>query len=260
MRRFAIFVDAGYFLAEGSKSLTGQKVRRRDLSLEGEKAVQILKDVAHKHLPNKELLRIYWYDGALGRTLSNEQSAIASLNDVKLRLGIINQFGQQKGVDSLIVADLIELARLNSISDALLLSGDEDVRVGVQIAQNHGVRVHLLGIKPNQQSRSEQLLHEADTISLFLTKNQIQKILHHTPVKEDKLILDAVKSFVDGLTSQEKEQALEHWNAGHHGAPRFLDRRLLAHCRDFLERLLEPGEIKYMRSCFGKILTGDSGA
>lgn len=158
MNRFAVFVDAGYLFAEGSRSLTGQKERRIDLRLEEAKAIQTLKDIAYKHLPNQELLRIYWYDGARGDNMSSDQSTIASLDDVKLRLGAVNQFGKQKGVDSLIVTDLIELARLNSISDAFLLSGDEDVRVGVQIAQNYGVRLHLLRIESNAQPCSEMLL------------------------------------------------------------------------------------------------------
>lgn len=253
MSRFAIFVDAGYFLVEGGRSLTGQKSRRRDLRLEEKKAVQALKDIAQKHLPNQELLRIYWYDGAPGYHLSKEQSAIASLDDVKLRLGMVNKFKKQKGVDSLIVTDLVELARLNSIGDAFLLSGDEDVRIGVQIAQSYGVRVHLLGIKPEAQSRSEQLLREVDTAALFLTKTQIQKFLHHT--HSEKFIIQAVRNFVVSLEPQEKEEIHKHWKAQHNGVPGFLDRKLLLHCRNCLGRKLEWEERKLMRSYINEILT-----
>jgi len=70
---------------------------------------------------------------------------------------------QFQGVDSLIVTNLIELARQKAIYDAVLLSGDEDVRVGVQIAQNYGVKVHLIGIAPARGSQSHQLMQEADT-------------------------------------------------------------------------------------------------
>ncbi len=52
-----------------------------------------------------------------------EQQSIADADDVKLRLGIISPSGQQKGVDSLIVTDLVELARNHAISDADVLSG-----------------------------------------------------------------------------------------------------------------------------------------
>ena len=73
---------------------------------------------------------------------------------MKLRLGIVNLAGQQKGVDSLIVTDLVELARNHAITDAILLSGDEDLRIGVQIAQSFGVRVHLIRIEPTRGSQS----------------------------------------------------------------------------------------------------------
>ena len=92
-----------------------------------------------------------------------EQDLIGQSHDTKLRLGLVNSRGQQKGVDSLIVTDLIELARNQAISDALILSGDEDIKIGVQIAQTFGVRVHLLGIKPARGSQSDSLMMEADT-------------------------------------------------------------------------------------------------
>ena len=45
----------------------------------------------------------------------------------------------------------------------LILSGDEDIKIGVQIAQTYGVRVHLLGIKSARGSQSDNLMMEADT-------------------------------------------------------------------------------------------------
>ena len=93
---------------------------------------------------------------------------------MKLRLGQINSVGQQKGVNSLIVTDLIELARNGAMSDALHLSGDEDVRIAVQIAQSFGVRVHLLGIEAAKDSQSPLLLQEADTTSRW-TKADVDK-------------------------------------------------------------------------------------
>ena len=65
----------------------------------------------------------------------------------------MNSVGEQKGVDSLIVTDMINLARNRAISDAVFVSGDEDLRVGVQQAQEFGVRVHLVGIKPSRGSQ-----------------------------------------------------------------------------------------------------------
>jgi hypothetical protein len=82
-----------------------------------------------------------------------------------LRLGFVNQSGEQKGVDGLIFSDLTNLARNRAISDAMLLAGDEDLRVGVQQAQEHGIRVHLLGVEPRDPAgnQSAALQRESDT-------------------------------------------------------------------------------------------------
>jgi len=80
-----------------------------------------------------------------------------------VRLGFLNSAGQQKGVDSLIVTDLVELARNRAVGDVVLVSGDEDVRIGVQLAQSFGVRVHLVGVKPCAGNQSPELRQEADT-------------------------------------------------------------------------------------------------
>jgi hypothetical protein len=76
----------------------------------------------------------------------------------------LNQQGQQKGVDALIVTDLITLARNRAMADAVLVTGDEDIRVGVQQAQELGVRVHLVGIEPARENQSGLLAQEADAL------------------------------------------------------------------------------------------------
>lgn len=101
------------------------------------------------------------YDGtSTGPTA--QHLTLGHLDNVK-GLGFVNSVGEQKGVDSLIVTDMIALARNRSITNAVLVSGDEDLRVGVQQAQEFGVRVHLVGIKSSRGSQSLFLLQEADT-------------------------------------------------------------------------------------------------
>src|SRR3989442_12157084 len=73
--------------------------------------------------------------------MSLEQTTLAHHVGLKLRLGTLNNAGEQKGVDSLIVTDLIELARNGAIADAVLISGDEDLRVAARVAETLGVRV-----------------------------------------------------------------------------------------------------------------------
>jgi len=161
MDRVAVFVDAGYLFAQASVALSGQKLARRGLVLDAGKAVEVLSDVAQK-LADAPLLRIYWYDGtSTGPT--PQHLSLAHRDNVKLRLGFVNSVGEQKGVDSLIVTDMITLARNRAMSDAVLISGDEDLRVGMQQAQEFGVRVHLIGIRPSRGSQSLFLLQEADT-------------------------------------------------------------------------------------------------
>ena len=146
--RTAIMVDAGYFFAAASALLSGSgQKKRNELTLDEKATVAALKTQAGL-LAGLPVLRIYWYDGAGRNGPYPEHSRIANCDDIKLRLGFLNSAGQQKGVDSLIVTDLVELARNRAISDVLLMSGDEDVRIGVQLAQSFGVRVHLLGIEP----------------------------------------------------------------------------------------------------------------
>jgi len=162
MQRSAVFVDAGYLFAQGSTLLTGTRQSRELLSLNIPKIVEALKGVA-KSSCDLPLLRIYWYDAMRVGRPTPEQSALADANDIKIRLGQINSAGEQKGVDALIITDLAELARNHAITDAVLLSGDEDVRVGVVLAQQFGVRVHLVGIHPARSNQSRSLMQEADT-------------------------------------------------------------------------------------------------
>lgn len=274
MDRAAVFVDAGYLFAQAGVVLAGSKVPRLRLQLNGKAVADELKAFALQRAPHCDLLRIYWYDGAVSGTRpSSDQSAMANLDDVKLRLGIINSHGQQKGVDALIVTDLIELARLKSISDAILVSGDEDVRVGVQIAQNYGIRVHLLGIKPARGSQSTQLLQEADTtfewdegvVRRFLsiraeeapptpvvieqTSIAATAIATQIRVADEYGIDEVVAEFVQDLQAADLDAIVRFWES-ERGVPSDFDRKILPRCRAALGRDLERSEIRKMRSTF----------
>ncbi|RWG07547.1 NYN domain-containing protein [Mesorhizobium sp.] len=276
MSRCAVFVDAGYLFAQGSTALTGSKKARTALSLDAKLVVECLKEAVTERAPDAKLLRIYWYDGATsGSRPTTDQAAVASLDDVKLRLGFINSHGQQKGVDSLIVTDMIELARLKSISDAVLLSGDEDVRVGVQIAQNYGVRVHLLGIAPSRGSQSQQLMQEADTTTEWGAET-IKKFISVREEKEEVIKVAAAKTayasvpaaggaegfatietsviaFVEGLGKTDLDGIVAYWKTDR-GVPSEMDRKLLPICGAAIGGKLSPEEIRHMRATFQKIV------
>ncbi len=277
MERSAVFVDAGYLFAQGSTALIGNKVARATLSLSARSVIEELKSFGAAKAPHASLLRIYWYDGIRpGAVMSADQTAIADMDDIKLRLGFINGQGQQKGVDSLIVTDLIELARQRAISEAVLLSGDEDVRIGVQIAQNFGVRVHLLGIHPARGSQSPTLRQEADTTSEW-DKLTIEKFLslragHNVqpeaagnipaaPAREEEpalvsaytedeqIVVAVAQSFVADLLEADL-QAIEIFWKDNRGVPQEFDRRLLAQTAEKIGRRLAKDEMRLLRSQF----------
>lgn len=268
MDRVAIFVDAGYLFAQGSSALSsGGKKPRADLALDAPAAIDAVKKLAAEKAPNCKLLRIYWYDGAIGGARPTpEQALLAHLDDVKLRLGFVNSAGQQKGVDSLIVTDLIELARLGSINDALLLSGDEDVRIGVQIAQNYGVRIHLLGIVPSRGSQSHQLLQEADTTTEWNSSDIERFLMLRKPDVHIPAITEAdritptngqlapklklvIQTYVSNLLASDLQSLLAFWES-ERGVPSEHDGVILPKCREVLGRKLEKLELKQVRQLF----------
>ena len=163
LQKSANFVDAGYLYAAGSSLLFGKKQRRVDLNLNIDLVLHALGGINSSAAVGAAALRTYWYDGLLSGQETPEQRRIAETSNLKARFGVVNSFGEQKGVDSLIVIDLIDLARDRVISDAFILAGDEDLRVGVEVAQRYGVRVHLIGITPCRGNQSQLLRREADT-------------------------------------------------------------------------------------------------
>ena len=214
-----------------------------------------------------QLLRIYWYDGLLGARPSIEQEELARTDNVKVRLGTVTA-GQQKGVDSLIVTDLIELARNHAISDAVLLSGDEDLRIGVQIAQSFGVRVHLLGIEPSRGNQSNLLRQEADTTDEW-SKGQIAEFLKDIDNKNDAPMLPTAE-LVPAVPIEDEDDALgrvvgeiigsmDDREVGsvagilaqsHHGIPYDYDKKLLGYGRRSLARDLSTPEKLHIRDKF----------
>src|SRR5229473_1528114 len=175
MKRHAIFVDAGYVFAQGSVSLLGKNSNRTQLQLDEAEFVRQVRFLALKQSDGVQLLRVYWYDGARnGPTV--DHLALANMQDVKLRLGSINSVGEQKEVDSLLVTDLIDLARNQSICDATMVTADTDMRIAVQVAQTFGVRVHLVGLEPSGVSQSRSLRQEADTVH-ETSKTDVAKFL-----------------------------------------------------------------------------------
>jgi uncharacterized LabA/DUF88 family protein len=273
VQQVAVFVDAGYLHAQGSALLAGQKKLRTQIILDVSLSLRKLQVLSETCAPGSRLLRTYWYDG-LTRTgrLSSEQEQVANAPFAKLRLGTVNSRGEQKGVDSLIVTDLIDLARNRAITDALLVSGDEDIRIGVQIAQTFGVRIHLLGIKPARGSQSPDLIQESDSHHEW-TEQDLDSIMSF--VKEEPALpaatmtdhiaepdqftgsnkfLETVQiSIDDTLDSLEQaalDSAIRAFKANTNSVPPELDRPTLGRLRFVLGRDLSDDERKAYRAHF----------
>jgi hypothetical protein len=265
MNRVGVFADAGYLFAQGSILLSGAKLPRGRVVLDHDALVQDLGSFA-KEVSGAPLLRVYWYDGtSTGPTA--QHLTLAHLDDVKVRLGFVNSVGEQKGVDSLIVTDMITLARNHAIGDAVLISGDEDLRVGVQQAQEFGVRVHLVGIKPSRGNQSLFLLQEADTTHEWAA-DKVSRFLAckaKAPLASDLIPataalspsgttpadpLDLVAAKVTGMLAGSELVALVDAFERTNQLPRDVDGKLLGVCRAALGRDLDPSEKKRIRLAF----------
>lgn len=269
MDRVAVFVDAGYLFAQGSVALAGEKLPRSRLVLDNEQMMLSLSDFA-KQVSGASLLRVYWYDGTSSGPTAQHIS-LAYLHELKLRLGFVNSVGEQKGVDSLIITDMINLARNRAMTDAILLSGDEDLRVGVQQAQEFGVRVHLLGIEPSRGSQSLFLLQEADTthewgqqqVARFLACRRDESApssvkpepatAQGAPVQTRRSTIEVLEEVARRLALEIDLNQLDSLVMNMKSTaqiPRIYDARLLAKSRSALGRALDGTEKQEIRQAF----------
>jgi hypothetical protein len=262
MDRVAVFVDAGYVFAQGSVLLTGRKRPRRELQFDAMRAVAKMSSFA-ADVSGLPVLRLYWYDGTSSGPTPQHLS-LAYLPGVKLRLGFVNSVGEQKGVDSLIVTDMIELARNRAMSEAVLLSGDEDLRVGVQQAQSFGVRIHLVGIKPARGSQSTFLLQEADsthvwdeaTIAQFLEYRPRAEVLEQAPPPPTgtsgaaAVILEQVATEVAASVADAEIETLLISMQDSGGVPKELHAKLLTGARRLLRSELSGSQRREIRRLF----------
>lgn len=263
MDRVAVFVDAGYFFGQGCKLLFNAPLSRGEMRLKNKPFIEHLAARATEWtgLP---LLRVYWYDGSnSGPTRSHQ--ALSYLDNVKLRLGFVSKSGRQKGVEALLICDLVELARNQAISDAVILSGDEDLRVGVMLAQSYGVRVHLLGIQDPESeqpdlyntSQSSLLRQEADTVRT-LYQQELVDLLERVEPRLDVTRQTDTSIEIPEWMQHALDETISHFTEDDLGVvanlgerepiPGYLDRNLLTVARDYAGRPLEDDEKRQLRA------------
>jgi uncharacterized LabA/DUF88 family protein len=166
LERVCIFVDAGYFYDQGAIAISGRKHARTAIQFDPAAFFAEFSSFAER-LTNGKVHRIYWYDGAKNMVPDDRHIAIDSQPFVKLRLGRLTLDGGQKGVDTLMVRDLMVLSQERTLQQAVVLTGDDDLREGIEYAQDRGVLVYLVGIKDSDglTSQSEGLSRIVDQVS-----------------------------------------------------------------------------------------------
>jgi hypothetical protein len=136
------------------------------------------------------------------------------------------------------------------------MSGDEDVRIGVQLAQGFGVRVHLIGVKPSAGTQSAELRQEADTctewdihtvgkilsirpepanhVAQSVTAPRASKHPARTPIgagAAQTAFDDVVEKTLGELTQLEIRGTMKFMEENSKNIPYELDAKILARCR-----------------------------
>jgi hypothetical protein len=141
--RCALFVDAGYVLADGAMAVHGTR-QRGSVSWDYAGLVKLLTGLSRDRtgLP---VLRCYWYEATVEGRRHPEHDTLADVPGLKLRLGRIRP-GRREGVETEMHRDLVTLARNRAVSDAVIVSTDEDLADVVTEVQELGLRVAIVVI------------------------------------------------------------------------------------------------------------------
>jgi len=134
-------------------------------------------------------LRTYVYDGQYEVDHANYRAqrqvldAIAEIPGVDLRLGHVierNGIKQQKGVDALIVLDMLTLAYQGAYQAAVLVAGDRDFAQVVRAVQGRGIFVAQSGPE-SRDGVSKELRQVADGFLAMPEAGIRQLLLRNTP-------------------------------------------------------------------------------
>ena len=159
---------------------------RESVSWDYAGVLEVLRNVARDHtgLP---LLRCYWYEATVEGRRSSEHEILADLPGVKLRLGKMKP-GRREGVESEIHRDLTTLARNRAISDALVVSAEDDLAQVIAEVQDLGLRVILVHIAAPGWTAAAALRQECDgivEISEAHLRPSVELVVGAEPVGEE---------------------------------------------------------------------------
>jgi hypothetical protein len=179
--RCALFVDAGYMLADGAMAVHGTR-RRESVTWDYEGLLQLLGNLARDRtgLP---LLRCYWYEATVEGRRTSEHDALADMPGIKLRLAKLRP-GRREGVETEIHRDLTVLARNHAISDAVVVSAEEDLAQVLSDVQDLGLRVTIVHVTVDGNwTISRSLRQECDDI-MELTTGHLRPFVELIPGAE----------------------------------------------------------------------------
>jgi hypothetical protein len=179
--RYALFVDAGYMLADGAMAVHGTR-RRESVTWDYEGLLGLLGNLARDRtgLP---LLRCYWYEATVEGRRTTEHDALADMPGIKLRLAKLRP-GRREGVDTEIHRDLTVLARNHAVSDAVVVSAEEDLAQVVSDVQDLGMRVTIVHVTVDGNwTISRSLRQESDDI-MELTSAHLRPFVELIPGAE----------------------------------------------------------------------------
>ena len=142
--RCTVHVDAGYLYSALATRSTGSS-NRAAITVDEQALIGHLIELATSD-SGLRILRVLWYDAARNGIPDHHQRQIGMVDNVKLRMGRVNAFGDQKGVDLRLGLDLVSLGHNRAAEVAYLLSGDDDLTEAVADAQDLGLQIKLLTI------------------------------------------------------------------------------------------------------------------
>ena len=191
--RYAVLVDAGYFYAALATRISGSSYRGAVKVNEEQFIARLLEQVEAECGAN--LLRILWYDGGKDGIPDSDQRRIGNLDGVKLRMGRINTYGEQKGVDLRLGLDLVLMAVNRTVEFAYVISGDDDLTEAVEDAQQLGLRVKVLAVPQAGNDDvpfavAQNLTLAADGVLLIDPKN-INESVTEAPSSAAKRVAEA---------------------------------------------------------------------
>jgi uncharacterized LabA/DUF88 family protein len=228
------FVDVGFVRAAVAKAcgIEPSKVR-----LDAAALVQQVERIADSW--DGLFLRVYWYDGQHPQSdprHGNQRKyldAVAAIPGIQLRLGHITSHTpawheqlhraldkcgvdratferhfklapeyQQKGVDTLMVLDIVRLAQRSAYDIAVVFSGDRDICEAVRAAQDEGRRVTLL--VPDDRSAGAELRSLADRVITF-TDEEL-RALHRGKLPVDTGATAQARTDADGRGDTAKDR------------------------------------------------------